>query len=510
MKIFRPEEFGAIADGIHNDATALWSAITAACEYKGEAQVLLQADKAYHIAPTDEQKSGKLQMKIGGVKQYASSMNCTAAIPIADAKDVHIKGKNTKILLSPPFNYCNIYHSENISVEGLVFDYAYHPFAKATLVELDEENRKAIIKCDRSLRIKERTLDRGFSVIERPDSRYHMRSLAFTPVDAENFIYEVEFKDDAATVERLPILREYPLIVPVPNFGHCIERGFSIVGNKNVSFKDCTIHSLARFGVVLFYNDGLVSFENFRAERTADEPACIVGWRDLFHVKESHAKYVWKNCYAEYCYDDIFNISASTLAVQKVYEEDDIDFIWPETKGVYGGVRVGDTVSIIDYATGKDYGEYKIREIVEQQGSHNRYRFKTPVVGIENAKNTRVHVLDMGAPGSLIEDCEFHGTFRLRNPIEVKNTFFENKRFWLDTWFPNAIGEGPVPKHIHFKDCTFVCDDEESKYFHIESHRAGNDGEPQYHIEDIVFENCKMPTDTLEIADSDRDYVIFK
>ena len=35
MKIFRPEDYGAIADGIHNDATALWSAIAAACD-RGE------------------------------------------------------------------------------------------------------------------------------------------------------------------------------------------------------------------------------------------------------------------------------------------------------------------------------------------------------------------------------------------------------------------------------------------------------------------------------------------
>ncbi len=510
MKIFRPEEFGARADGIHNDAIALWSAVAAACEYDGEAQVLLEANKTYYIAPTEEQKSGKIQMLIGGVKQYASSLACTAAIPIADAKDVHVKGDRTKILLSPPFNYCNVYHSENIAIEGLVFDYAYHPFAKATLIELDEKERRATIKTDRSLRIKERTLDRGFSIIERPDSRYHMRSLAFTPIDADSFIYEVEFKDDATTAERLPMLREYPLIVPVPNFGHCIERGFSVVGNKNVSFKDCTVHSLARFGLALFYNDGVVSFDNFRAERPEGENACIVGWRDLFHVKENHAKFIWKNCYGEYCYDDIFNISASTLAIQKIYSEDDIDFIWPETKGIYRGVRVGDTVSVIDFATGIDYGEHKIREIVEQNGSHNRYRLETPIKSIENIENSRVHILEMVAPGSLIEDCEFHGTFRLRGPIEVKNTHFENKRFWLDTWFPSTIGEGPVPKHIHFTSCSFECDNTEEKFFHIESHRADICGEPQYHIEDMVFEDCDIPMETLEIGESDKDHVIFK
>ena len=35
MRIFRPEDFGALADGIHNDAIALWEAIAAAIE-RGE------------------------------------------------------------------------------------------------------------------------------------------------------------------------------------------------------------------------------------------------------------------------------------------------------------------------------------------------------------------------------------------------------------------------------------------------------------------------------------------
>ncbi len=508
--IFRPEDFGAKADGINNDAIALWKTIAAASEFEGEAQVLLGADKTYRFGPTDDQKSGKHQMLIGGLKQNAASMNCTAPISIANAKNVHIKGSNTKILIDPPFNYCNIYHSENIIIEGLVFDYSYHPFAKGTLVELDSENHKALIKTDRSLRITEKTADRGFSIIQRPDSRYHMRSLAFTPVDAENYIYEVEFKDEPATNERLEMMKEFPLIVPMPNFGHCIERAFSVCGNKNVTFKDCTVHSMARFGFALFHNDGIMLFDNLRAEKAEGESVNIVGWRDLFHVKENHANFIWKNCYAEHCYDDLFNISASTLGVQKIYAEDDIDFIWNETKGVYRGVREGDTISVIDFATGIDYGESKIKEIVEQSGSHNRFRLETPILGIENVQDARVHVLDMVAPGSLIENCEFHGTYRLRGPIDVKNTYFETKRFWLDTWFPGEIGEGPVPKHIHFTNCKFETDDEEEPYFHIESHRKSVAGEPQYHIEDMVFENCEIPMSVVEIGESDKPYVEFK
>ena len=118
MKIFRSEDFGALADGIHNDAIALWKTIAAASEFEGEAQVLLQSDKTYRFGPTDDQRCGKYQMLIGGLRQNPASMNCTAPISIADAKDVHIKGSDTTILIDKPFNYCNIYNSEDIIIEG--------------------------------------------------------------------------------------------------------------------------------------------------------------------------------------------------------------------------------------------------------------------------------------------------------------------------------------------------------------------------------------------------------
>ena len=172
-------------------------------------------------------------------------------------------------------------------------------------------------------------------------------------------------------------------------------------------------------------------------------------------------------------------------------------------------MRVGDTISVIDRATGIDYGEAKITEIVLQDGCHNHFRLDRPIKGIADIQDSRVHVLDLVAPGSLIEDCEFHGTYRLRGPIDVKNTYFETKRFWLDTFFMDKIGEGPVPKHIHFSNCRFECDDEKEKYFHIASHRTGSVGEPQYHIEDMVFENCEIPMDTVELGEIDKHYVKF-
>lgn len=511
MKIVRPEDFGAIADGIHNDAIAVWKALDAAKRFDGEVQVLFAADKTYRFGPTDDQKSGKYQMLVGGLRQDPASMNCTAPISLDGVKNVHIKGQNTKILLDPPFNYCNIYYSENIIIEGLVFDYSYHPYVKGSVIETNCEKHTAIFKTDRSLRIKEKSPLRDFGVLERPDQRYHLFTKTVTPIDAENFIYEIEFNDDPCTNKHFKLLSENPLIIPVPFFGHYIERGFSIIGNKNVTFKDCTIHSLSRFGFALFNNDGIMLFDNVRAEKSPAESANIVGWRDLYHVKENHGKFIWKNCYAEYCNDDIFNISASTMVIEHIYSPTDIDFRFPETNGKYSGVRVGDRISVIDLESGIDYDESTIVEIVEQEGHHNRFRFDKPFSqGIECAKRPKAHVLEMVAPGAEIENCDFRGTFRFRGPIDIRNTHFEVKRFWIDMFIPNdRVGEGPVPKHIHFTNCKFETDDENEYYFHILAQKDSAEGEPQYHLEDIVFKNCEIPMSTVEIQECDRPYVKF-
>lgn len=501
MNIFRPEDFGAVADGVTNDALALWQALDAA---QDGGTVLLQPGKTYYIAPVNEAEIAQFSSSAGlsreGKKRFA-------AIDLNGAHDLTVRGENTTILLEKPFFYCNINYTERVTIEGLNFDYRHRPFAGARLIELDEQAHTAVMQMDRSLLIEKEEPVYGFGVLQRPDGRYHMFMQTIAPVDAERLIYRIIFSDDEQTLRRLPMLRDHILITPVPNFAHRIERAFSIINNTDFTMRDCNVYSMARFGFALFCNEGTVRFERFAVRRAPDETVNICGWRDCFHVKENHARFIWKDCYAEYCYDDIFNISASTMNVREVISEQELDLFWGETGGTYPGVRVGDTVSFFDYDTGRDFGEAVISEIVAQQGGHNHFRFETPIKGIRAGDQIKAHVLDLVAPGSLITGCDFRGTFRFRGPIEIENTHFYVARFWLDLCMPV---EGPVPKHIHFKNCEFVCDDEENPYFHIVAQKASASEEPQYHIEDLVFENCRLPRQTFEIAESDQPYVSFR
>lgn len=500
--IIRPEDYGAKADGVSNDATAFWQAIEDA---KHGGTVLLQPYKKYYIAPCSEAEIS--EFKPSAALKQGEGAPRPAAIDLNGAENLTVKGENTTVLIEHPLFYCNINYTENVTLEGLTFDYNVRPFAKATLIELDKEDRTALMQVDRSMEISEKRKVYGFGVLEKPDGRYHMNIDTIEPADSEKNIYRFVFSGDAMTVKRLDMLYDTVLIAPLPDFAHRVERAFSITHNKNFTMRDCKIHSMARFGFALFCNEGTVRFENVRVEKAPDETVNIVGWRDCFHVKENHAKFIWDNCYAEYCYDDIFNISASTMNVKEVINESELDLEWKETGGAYPGVRVGDIVSFFDLDTGEDYGKAEISEIVDQTLPHNRFKFKTPVKGIKAGDNIKAHVLTMVSPGSEIINCDFRGTFRFRGPIEIKNTHFYVARFWIDLCMPV---EGPVPKHIHFTDCDFVCDDEVNPYFHILAQKNSSTGKNQYHLEDIVFKNCKLPRDTLEIAEADKPYVIFE
>ncbi len=501
--IIRPEQYGAKADGITNDAAAFWMSLDAACE--GDT-VLLQPNKKYYIAPCAQNKD--VPFSSSSAFQGGKGINRIAAIDLDGPKNLTIQGENTTILIERPLFYCNINHTENVTIDGLIFDYRVRPFVKADLVELLESENSAIVQTDRPLWISGETDIKGsFGVLDRPDGRYHMFMRTITPIDEQSNIYRILFSEDEQTRCRLPMLQTNVLIAPVPGFAHNIERAFSIVNNRDFTMRNCRVYSMARFGFALFRNEGIMRFENLRVEKAPDETVNIVGWRDCFHVKENHAKFIWDHCYAEYCYDDIFNISASTLNVKEILSDTLLDFEWCETHGIYPAVKSGDVVEFFDFETGEDLGRSEICEIVRQEQSHNVYRFKNPIAGIRAGENIKAHVVTMVSPGSKITHCDFRGTFRFRGPIEIRHTHFYVARFWIDLCMPV---EGPVPKHIHFTDCDFVCDDEENPYFHIIAQKKEATAQKQYHLEDIVFDHCKLPIGTLEIAESDRPYVIFR
>ena len=199
-------------------------------------------------------------------------------------------------------------------------------------------------------------------------------------------------------------------------------------------------------------------------------------------------------------YDDVFNISASTMYVKEAKGQDEINMFWPETKGTYSPLKKGDKLTIIDTSTGQLIGTTTVSRVMKQSGSDNRVKLTDKLPGLKAGENILAFFDSMVAPGSEIKNCDLDGTFRFRGPLTVTKTKIYNRRMWIDVF---GSTEGPVPQNILFKDSPISLDSPTGKYFHISSYN-NNTATSAYHIKNVVFQNCGVSKTNMEIGAGDQ------
>lgn len=487
-KILYVRDFGAKGDGINNDGSPIRKAITVLRKAESGSRLVFDANTTYYIS------SGEY------------------ALALQSLKDVTIEGKNTTILAKPIMGLCRIQDCTNVVIQGINFDYKTKPYAVADVIA-DKGDGVVHIQTDRSLNFRgtysQPTAD-YFGVVDRIEGRYHVGITSIKVVDSAERIYEVRCNHVfAERDERIRMMTDegYKFIVPMPNVGQAIEQAFTVIGNEDVTMKDCNIWSAAKFMFFLNGNDGVIKFQNVHITPAPGEDAHIVGWRDGFHCKENRAQLIWENCSAKYLYDDIFNISASMLQVQKA-EGNRLHLYWQETGGPYPHIRAGDTVSFFDTASGEQIGSGTVRQTAVF-GAETTVILEEPLPGIEARESCKAVVDTLAAPGSIIRNCNFQGTFRFRAPIYISDSRLHVTRMWLNV---EAPWEGPVTSRVLFSNCVFTFDNPEEKFIHIGSGNGSwkNAGNP-YRVKDIVFFHCRIRRDAVEIgaAESAYDEVCF-
>ena len=297
-------------------------------------------------------------------------------------------------------------------------------------------------------------------------------------------------------------IEKYGIICPMPEWGQVLAHGFTIQNNTDFTMSKVDILSCSSFGMYIGSNEGVLNFND--VDFVAKEGTNFTSWRDAFHVKDNRAAINWTDCEATFNYDDVFNISATALYVQDYNQQSlELTLVCKEKGGLYYPILAGDTLNVIDTATGNNCGTVTVKSVVKHADGVN-------VVVIDKAlenfgatgETTLAYFTNRCAPNSTITNCNFSGTFRFRGPITISNTKFYNMRTWITR---ESDVEGPVPQNITFKNCVIESDDEAT--IEISSGNDINSTSTGYHVNNIRFENCTLNTEQLKIDANDANYV---
>ena len=477
------KDFGAKGDGIKNDSSAIKKAITALRRSSTGSTLVFEKDKTYYIA------SG----------QYA--------IDLKDLDNVTIKGNNCTILVKPIMSICRIENCINVDINGITFDYKTRPYAVGEVVNVFEDGLIRI-KTDRSLNIRgtyNQPVPDYFGLVDRPDSRYHIGISSYKVINRDHLLYDVKcnhmFADRDARINMLKN-DKYRFIVPMPLVGQVIENAISIENNKNVLLRDCNVRCAAKYMFRVKGNCGFVYFDNVNVEPDPkDEDMPIVGWRDAFYCINNRSAIVWDNCKVRCLCDDLLHITSTVLKV-KCRNDDVLSLFWNDEKNSVCEACVGDEIVFINTKSGEFLGKSTIKTL-EEYDDHIDVRLDQDLSCVPDDDSCMAIIRDLSSPGTVVSDCDFHGTFRLNSPLYAVRSNLHVTRMWIDI---KTVHSDDFANNILFSNCSIKFDNNEDKYIHIDSSNNNwNTAKNPYHSSDVVFYNCSINNDSVQIGEIENN-----
>ncbi len=465
-KYFRVDDFGAVGDGITDDSAAVAAAVNAAAADPSESKAVIFRENAVYRSETDH--SGR-----------------NFFIMLKNAENIAVRGKNTTLLMRAPMRVLCMESSRNTEFSGFVIDYSPKPYIKGTVTDFNAEAGTVDCRTEQWLGFEGEHFDAPrpfFAFPNTEERRYHYFIDSYDRLDV-NF-YRMNIRDTFRyRIKELEKGDEF--ILPFVGASHAGSAAFLITGSSDFLVSDVRIKSLPEFGFDIRYNLGDGTFDGvvFRPEES--KGIHLVSWRDGFHVKDNLGKLLWKNCDIGPLGDDAFNLSCVNLNVTSVSDDAKTYHLLPAEAGKTRRLSVGDEFCAFSLKTGKEIGYGRVEEVFE---SSEDVCFRSDTTLPELEEGMQVAFYRYGNAGYIVEDCNIEGTVRVRGSGLFRHNRFNV--FWVRVENESYV-EGPIPKDVTFRDCTFTTPyDKDVNIFCVSTQGESGRRDCTYKCRNIVLENC--------------------
>ncbi|MDG1302414.1 MAG: hypothetical protein P8R37_12595, partial [Opitutae bacterium] len=411
---FTVGDFGAVADGVTDDGTAIRAALAAAIE-SGPGSMVVFEPKSYRMLRYPE---------------------ASAHIMLEGVSGITLEGNGATIIGTPYNGFLSVSQCEQITMRGFVFDSDPLSFTQGDIVKADPVTGELWLRLHPSYanpvelteqRGKKSWSRVGFTI--EPDQR----KLKPGPIDFIKAMTEenraeglLHVKLEADSFSHINAGDRFVFGLHYGGHGANID----VRESSDVLLEDYTIYA-AKYGMnhTLTDNRGRVRVNGAKITYKPDSDRAIVNIKDGFHVKHNAIGPIIENCLIEGIMDDAINISVCPYWVKKDLGEN--RYLVAE---VAFSPRKGDRLMAYTPKTGKVTQELKVLSVEAQtppkghRGKWNVIQLDQPIPGLS------LHTIHDLFPGGH-DRLPFTGLYNLdacgKDFIVRNNTFLEQRRYAL-------------------------------------------------------------------------------
>lgn len=307
------------------------------------------------------------------------------AIRLTNTKNVRLEGKAgaSDILLEGKAIFVCMEQADNVSLNGLNFDYLHPTMGEFLVTEVNGNTMNATIPDGILYKVQH-----GALTWYGPGWEFRMGGYAKV-FDSATGTFQGNFNPAKTTIKELSpgkisitFNEGTPSMKPGQSYQNRNTRrdccGFFQYRSKNIVWNNCHIYYMHGMGVVSQFSENIM-FNHLEIAPRANSLRTNSSWADNLHFSGCKGKIIVKDCLLGASHDDAINVHGTHLRIigQPSSNQLIVRFMHPQTFG-FDAFAVGDQINYVSYNTLIPYAANTITAIKQLNGKEIELTLKNP------------------------------------------------------------------------------------------------------------------------------------